>query len=257
VTVVQREFSSGKKMIVYFFLFYFECAEEKTMSATATPIAVDNTLSADIPVAPTTIESSPAPPADSLYYQNPKFRADQPYTFQPSHYLVKPKVGNARGGRKNQLPPQHPVSSLAQAMGETSSTPLTDDTIMAEAIEEVNSAEIIGPDSIRAKEEMIKTVLSILARSPPSSMLKADIYSGAGGIAFLFHKLYLLDPMLSFSLDLSSPKLTCIEIAKLYIDKSISLIDTPSFISPRSYQCGFTKSKSGVYALAAVGKFYS
>jgi hypothetical protein len=133
-------------------------------------------------------------PADSLYYQNPKFNADQPYTFQPSHYLVKSKVVNARGrGRQNlqnQLPPQHPVSSMAAGK---EVAPPSEDVVMEEAVELVaevivDTAAIIGVDSIKAKKAMIKTVEAILARSPLSSMQNADIYSGAGGLVFWIHK---------------------------------------------------------------------
>lgn len=203
---------------------------------------------------------STAPPADSLYYQNPKFNASQPYTYQPSHYLVKPKAVNARGrGRGSHLPPQHPVPMEVtvgvEAEEEVAVEPVEEeDIVMEEPVEEVNVEQVIASDSIRAKEAMIKQVTSILTRSPPSSFSNADIYSGAGGIAFLFHKLHLLDPLLSFALDSTSTSIPCIQIAKLYIDKSISILATPSFSTPRSYECGFATSKSGVYALAAIGK---
>jgi hypothetical protein len=202
-------------------------------------------------------------PADNLFYENPKFKSDETYNFQPSHYLVKSKVSNfstgGGRGRGRQQPPPQQLPFANSKVEEEVDMDAGDDVVMEEPREPIaeNSAEVIGPDSIRAREMMKKVVLSILARSPPSSMIKADIYSGSAGIAFLFHKLHLLDPLLSFSLEQTSPSIPCIQIAKLYIDKSISILSTPSFNNPKSYQCGFASSYSGVYALAAVGTYFS
>lgn len=176
------------------------------------------------------------PKGPRRFHPNPKLNPDELYTFQPAHFLVKPTTRVRRGKS---------AAAAEDAMK-------VDEKELQSVKPDTEQRPNVQAASSRARELMTAAVEKIL-ENPPASFDQVDIMSGVSGIAFLFLKLHLLDSTLAFPLGSGEELTPCIEIAKLYIDRALYLLDSETGILPKAYMCGMMTSKSGVYALAAVG----
>ncbi|KAL3901638.1 MAG: hypothetical protein SGCHY_000461 [Lobulomycetales sp.] len=175
------------------------------------------------------------PKGPRRFHPNPKLNPDELYTFQPAHFLVKPTTRVRRGKS---------AAAAEDAMK-------VDEKELQSVKPDTEQRPNVQAASSRARELMTAAVEKIL-ENPPASFDQVDIMSGVSGIAFLFLKLHLLDSTLAFPLGSGEELTPCIEIAKLYIDRALYLLDSETGILPKAYMCGMMTSKSGVYALAAV-----